>query len=576
MAVFTIEWCRIEGSVIPDLGKQYGTFAHLPATTKVLYGSPEIQLNNPTSIINGCVYKVVPVSEFGYTSITNIDENYGILLDKIDRYDKTVDLMDATNSAQYYYEPFTVEESCVIFHADSTKESFDHYAIIYIDTYATPEIVTVAASYVGPPIPVGETFSLDDLKLYAIYSDGNRAIIVDGYTTDPADRIITQLNSNVVKVIYESPTGTTFITSVIVQGVKNLQSIQVLYDGPSVAFGNEALRKYFVVIAHYSDGSSGTVTDFTFPDGNIVSETNSGAIVVYYKGFYATVVVPTYDVSSSRLIAYYNGPNVEIDHDFNIGYCNIKIYYKSNDEVNTYYEDVDPTLCIFAPMTIEHEGVNYIEVQYTGKLGPVNTKMIVIGIKPIVTLNFIEAEYTGPEVVQGKSFSPERVICKAHYSDGSVVVVRNFSINSNVIEFVGLNEYEVSYKEDGVIFTATIGVIGLEKDSTTENNYNPIYLQNNYPEATRQNNRYRGPAEAYKHDNVDMMIFENVKTLYELFANIEQDFHKLAESVGNGNSIRVQTLNSVSYIEDHTTLWLQDKRFTTGKYQLETEETDEQ
>ena len=575
MAVFTIEWCRIEGSVIPDLGKQYGTFSHLPATTKVLYGAPEIQINNPTNIINGCVYKVVPISEFGYTSIPSIDESYGILLNKISEYDKTVNLMDDTNSAQYYYEPFTVEESCVIFHADSTKESFDRYAIIYIDEYATPEIVTIGASYKGPAIPVGETFSLDDIELYAVYSDGNRAIIKDGYITDPADRIITQLNSNVVKITYESPTGTTFITSIIIQGVKNLQSIEVLYDGPSVAFGNEALRKYFVVIAHYSDGSSGTVTSFTFPDGNIVSETNAGVIAIYYKGFYATVVVPTYDVSSSRLIAYYNGPNVEIEHDFNINYCNIKIYYKSNDEVNTYYEDVDPALCIFAPMTIEHEGVNYIEVQYTGKLGPVNTKMVVIGIKPKVVLNFIEAEDTGPEIVQGKSFSPERVICKAHYSDGSVVVVKNFSINSNVIEFVGLNEYEVTYKEDGTIVTTTIGVIGLEKDSTTETNYTPIYLQNNYPEATRLNNRYRGPAEAYKHNDTDMMIFENIKTLYELFAYIEQDFNRLAETIGNSNSVKVRTLNNVSYIENQTTTWLQDRRFTTGKYQLETEENNE-
>ena len=572
MAIFTIEWCRIEGTVIPDLGKQYGTFLHLPATTKIMYGTPEIQLNNPTSIINGCVYKVVPISEFGYNTILDIDTSYGILLNKIADYDKTIDLMDPVNSAQYYYEPFTVSESCVIFHADSTKTSFDHYSIIYVDEFATPEIVTITAAYKGPGIPVGETFSLDDIALYAIYADGNRVLIVDSYEVDPVDRIITQLNSNVVKISYTTPTGTTFITSIIIQGVKNLQSIQVLYDGPSVAFGNEALRKYFVVTAYYSDGSSGTVTDFTFPDGNIVSETNSGVITVYYKGFYATVVVPTYDVSSSRLIAYYNGPNVEIDHDFNIGYCNIKIYYKSNDEVNTYYEDVDHTLCVFAPMTIQHEGINYVEVQYTGKLGPVSTKMIVIGIKPRVVLNFIEAEYTGPEIVQGKSFSPERVICKAHYSDGSVVVVRNFSINSNVIEFVGLNEYEVSYKEDGVIVTTTIGVMGLEKDSTTGTNYTPIYLQNNYPEATRLNNRYRGPAEAYKHNDVDMMIFENIKTLYELFACIEQDFCKLVETIGNGNSVRVKTLNHVSYIDNQTTAWMHDKRFTTGKYQLEMEE----
>ena len=36
--------------------------------------------------------------------------------------------------------------------------------------------------------------------------------------------------------------------------------------------------------------------------------------------------------------------------------------------------------------------------------------MIVIGIRPEVTLNFIEAEYTGPSIMQGKLYSLEKVI----------------------------------------------------------------------------------------------------------------------------------------------------------------------
>lgn len=563
-----IQWCRVEGTPIPDLNKEYGSFAHLPANTKVYYGAPEIQILNPTSIVNGCVYKVVKISEFGYNTILEIDANYAALNTKISAYDKTIDISDDENSAQYYYEPFTVEESCVIFHADSTKSKFDKYAIIYIDKFATPEIITVVANYTGPGVPVGEKFDLKYMEVFAVYSDGNRALIKQGYTFEPADQIITQLKSNVIKIIYVSPTGTTFVTSAIVQGIKNLQGIKAMYDGPSVAYGNEALRKYFVVVAEYSDGSSATVTEFTFPDGNIVSQTNSGVITIYYKGFYTTVVVPTYDVSSSRLIAYYNGPNVEVGHDFDKKYAKIKIYYKANDDINTYYEDIDPNLCVFSTTTIDHEGVNHILVQYTGKAGPVSTTMIVIGIRPEVTLNFIEAEYTGQPIAQGKAFSIERVICKAHYSNGAVVVVRNFTINSNVVNLIGINEYTATYKEKDTTVTTTFTVIGLENDTTTEDGYSPIYLQNNYPEATRMNNRYRGPAEGYKHEDIDRMMFENVQSLYSLFANIEQDFNKLVEKVNGDNNIKTKTLNTVSQIEDQTAKWLTDKRFSTGKYVL--------
>lgn len=566
MAVFTIGWCRVEGMPIPDLEKEYGTFTNLPSGQKVFYGTPEIQINNPISIVNGCVYKIVPLTEFGYSTILEVDANFATLQNKIQTYDKTI---DTDHGSIYYWEPFTVNESCVIYHADSTKKTFDNAALILIDQHATPEIIAITGSYKGGGVPVGEAFDTKMLELYVIYADGNKAHLLDNYTTDPADKIITVVGSNVVKINYITPTGKALTTTVIVEGIKNLQGITALYDGPHVGFGNEALRKYFIVVAQYSDGSSATVTDFSFPSGNIVSETNGGVLKIYYKGFYTNVTVPTYAVSTSRLMAYYNGPNVEVGHDFDIKYCKIKIYYASADGLHDRYEDIDPSLCTFSTTMIDHEGVNQITVQYVGQAGPVNTVMVVIGIKPETVLTFIEAQYTGPEIVVGKSYSAERIICKAHYSNGSIVQIRNFSLNSNVVQYVGPNEYTVTYKEKDTTVSTTVTIIGLPKDSTTESGYSPVSLQNNYPEATRLNNRYRGPVEARKHDNVDKMIQENLLALYNIFANIEQNFNELVESVNGNNSIKVRTLNEIQHIEDTQYKWMHDKRFAEGKYKQE-------
>lgn len=566
MAVFTIGWCRVEGMPIPDLEKEYGTFTNLPSGQKVFYGTPEIQINNPISIVNGCVYKIVPLTEFGYSSVLEVDANFATLQNQLQTYDKTV---DTDHGSIYYWEPFTVDESCVIYHADSTKKTFDNVALILIDQHATPEIIAITGSYKGGGVPVGEEFDTKMLELYAIYADGNKARLLDNYTTDPADKIITVVGSNVVKINYTTPTGKALTTTVIIEGIKNLQGITALYDGPHVGFGNEALRKYFIVVAQYSDGSSATVTDFSFPSGNIVSETNGGVLQIYYKGFYTNVTVPTYAVSTSRLMAYYNGPNVEVGHDFDIKYCKIKIYYASADGLHDRYEDIDPSLCTFSTTMIDHEGVNQITVQYVGQAGPVNTVMVVIGIKPETVLTFIEAQYTGPEIVVGKSYSAERVICKAHYSNGSIVQIRNFSLNSNVVQYIGPNEYTVTYKEKDTTVTTTVTVVGLPKDSTTESGYSPVSLQNNYPEATRLNNRYRGPVEARKHDNVDKMIQENLLALYNIFANIEQNFNELVESVNGNNSIKVRTLNEVQHIEDTQYKWMHDERFAEGKYKQE-------
>ena len=217
-------WCRIEGMVIPDLKETYGgPFTSIPDNTNIYYGAPEVQIFNKYSLVNGIVYKVVPISELsGFTTIQMIDSGYVKLQNDIAVYNKTVDISDAVNSAQYYYEPFVVDESSVIFYADSTKTKFDKFAIIYVDKYATPSIVTVSAKYIGNPVPVGDKFSLDDIRLHVIYADGNMALVKEGFTVEPEDRIITHLNSNIVKVKYVTPKNIEYVTQVAIEGVRNL------------------------------------------------------------------------------------------------------------------------------------------------------------------------------------------------------------------------------------------------------------------------------------------------------------------------------------------------------------------
>lgn len=566
MALFTDGWVRIEGNVIPDLNSQYGSFSHLSPGIKIFYGQPEIQLFNKTNAIHGVVYKVVPLSEFGYNTIQEIDSNYPVVTSDINSFDNTVDISDAENSAQFYYNPFVLLESSVIYYGDSTVKMFDHKALVLVDKYATPNIVTIAAQYKGKPVPIGDKFSLDDIQVFAVYSDGNKALIHEGYTVNPADKIITSLGSNVIIITYVTPNGEMYKAQIAIEGTRKLVGISAIYDGPKVAIGQEVQRKFIIVVAEYSDGSTATITDYTFPSGKKVTEANGGVLTIFYN-FYTELIVDTYTVTSSRLIAYYNGPNVEVGHNFNTDYVKVKIYYQSSDAFNSYYEDVNPSDCTFSNTMIDHEGITQVLVQYTSKTGLISTYMIVSGILPVVKLNFIEAQYTGPDIIVGSAFSTERLIVKAHYSDGSIVTVKNgFILYDNIVHFIGNNEFRVSFKDKDNTVETTFSVNGLEKDSTTDNNYYPISLQNNYPEATRFNNRYRGPAEGIKHNNINMMIFANIQTLYDLYANIEQNFNQLIDACNGANSIRIKSLNDILKIEDTTKALLTDERFSTGYY----------
>ena len=572
MAIYTYNWCKIEGTIIKDTGKVYSNgLKNIPSSIKIFYGIPELTIENPYSTTDGVHYKIIPLTSFNsaYNTIPDIDANYDAIQKDIKDQWATISPADGT---KYYHKPEGLLESCVIYHGDSSHTTYDYASLVLIDTtYVGPEIIAIKADYIGPGVPVGEEFDINYFKVYAIYEDGNSRLVAPGdFAVEPVDQKVTVLGSNVVTVKYKRPDDTIITDTCVVEGVKNLSHITGLWDanGPIVSINTEAERKWFVITAHYTDGSSVTVGEFTFPNGNIVTHANGALIDIYYKGCTCQVLVPTYEPVSSRLIAYYNGPNIEVGKSFDITKCTVKIYYGSVDDLYTRYEIVNVNDCTFSHTTISHEGNNQITVSYTGELGVVSTTLIVIGIKPEKTLNFIEAEYTGPNIVVGKAYNPEKVVCKAHYSDGSIIVVKNFTLGDTVVHLVGVNEYSVSFtdqKTDHTCFT-TITVTGVAPDSTTENGYTPFALPNFYPEATYYNNRYRGPAEAYKRHNFSQFLYDNINAINTIFQNIEKDFNALNEKINNNDAVKVKVFNDIKVIQDNVNTWYNDDRFTTGYF----------
>lgn len=581
MATVAYGWCRVEGATVTNTQKAYGYTLTSPiGSESIFYGRPSIQIYNKTSTILGVTYKVVPIEEItGYATIKDIDANYTAFQSAIANYDKTINTGDATNAAQLYYKEFAIDKPSVIFYDDTTQGQFRYYAIVYVDADLAPPILAITAKYIGNPIPVDLEFNTDDLRIYAEYEDGSVDRVLDGYTIDPSDITIKKVGVNVFKILFVTNAGDTLTSQVGIQGIKRLTGIQGKYDGPSLYQGQTVERRYLIVTALYSDGSSGTVTSYGFPNGNILGKLPS--IEISYNGERCFVDIPTYAISTSRLVAYYTGPNIEVDdknpNTFDTTKTNIRIHYQSIDSSLGGWETIDSSLCTFTPNVIEHEGINNILVQYVGKNGPVSCYMMVIGFKPNVIMTALTAEYTGPEIVQDKTYSQERLIVKAYYSDGTVVTIKNgYLVNSNIVKNIGINTFTVTYTDrpssgDDVTLTATFDVIGLEKDTTTDTTYSPISLLNNYPEATRYNNRYRGPAEAEKHHNTNKMIFENIKELYKIFRDIEQSFNDVINSVGNESAIKYLSLNQINRLHDTVTIIMTDKRFSSGKYLKEEE-----
>lgn len=574
MATIPYGWCRVEGAVVKDTSKAYGYALTSPiASDTIFYGRPSIQIYNRESTVLGVAYKVVSVRELaGYASVKDIDENYGSFQTALDNYDRTINIGDATNAAQLYYEEFAIEESSVIFYDNSTRGEFRYHCVIYVDKDLAPPIIRITAKYVGPPVAVDLAFDTDDLRVYADFEDGNTERVITGYTIDPANRIITKVGTNIFNIGFTDNTGYDFPPApVSVQGVKRLVGIYGVYDGPSLYKGQTVERRYLTIVAQFSDGSSSTVTSYGFPNGNILG--NSSSIAIAYNGQRCNVEIPTYAISTSRLVAFYTGPNIEVDsknpQEFDPANTKIQIYYKSADELYSNWETVDYTLCTFTPLTVDHEGINYITVQFVGRSGPVSCQMMVIGIKPEVTMTKLSAVYNGPAVVQGSFYSLERVSVKAYYSDGTSSIIRNgFTCDRYIVEEVGLNAFLCRYTHrsssgNDITLESTFTVVGLERDDTTETGYSPVSLDNHYPEATRFNNRFRGPAESIKHRHINDMIYENIVELYKIFAGIEASYNNLVSAVEGVNSVKYMSLDQIGTINEQVKEIMTNPKFIT-------------
>lgn len=582
--VRTSGWCRVEGCEISNLNREYGVLHNIPNNEQhIYYGHPEIQIENPYSTIHSTVYCVKPIdTTFGYSKINDIDDNWNQFVSNIQTWMDShyVDTSDPDTGYYYVGKPFNVSKSSIIFYDDSSKSStagarYNYYSIVLVDEHAVANVINITAKYKGDAIPVGEELNTNQLEVVAQYDNGNEVKIDNHngsapYTLEPADKIVTQLGANVFEVYYIDPEGDVNKTTFTVQGIRNLQSIAGYWDGGLVAYGKEAQKKFFVVIGHYSDDTESTITDFEFPNGNIVTETNDGLIDIFYKGRTCQIQVTPFKVKLSRLIAYYNGPQVEVNHNFQKSYVQVKIYYSAENNVgNSYYETVDIENCEISDTLVSKEGVNTYDISYEGQLGTITTSFTVVGFVPDLKPTDMQVTYTGPGIYQGKTFDLERVICNIYYNDGTIKTVKDFVVSTNIIHNVGPNVITVTYNENSTTLTEEIIVNGLENDSTTGNNIFPTSLNNNYPRATILNNRYRGPAEGIKTNNYARMIIKNIQELYTLFTDIEKQYNQIISDTAGDASIKITALNNILFIQNQLDTILKDDHYTTGIYKSE-------
>lgn len=542
----TNNWYRLEGYIVPTTEYNYS----IPITNlngfDIWYTNVEVQLQNPSigNFIHGVNYKTRKFSDYGLKTIEEINNNFSTTLSLM------LSEMSNNEGALTYTEPFVVTESTVICFADSYDTKLSRYIVILKDDYLTSNITAITAQYDGPAVAMDETFNYSYLTVTGHFDDGHTSKFMEGtYSVTRSDGIstnrINKIGSNVFTATVKYGENI-WTASFIVIGVKRLVGIQARYDGPIVALNKKPKRKNIVVIANYSDGSASTVTDWTYSNGDTITNVNNGILTIYYQGFECTVEINHYDAYATQIKAFYNGPKVEVGNDFILNYLTVKIYYQDSTNTNSYWEELEQDYYTVDKQTILYEKDNIITVTYITNSGEVlTTNFIVEGFLPEKEISYITAEYSGPPIRKGKTYNPEKVICKAYWNNGNVSLIKDFTVTTTIVNNVGVNEITLNYKDNSCVFT----VIGVEPENTTETGYSPTEIDLLYPEATKLNHRRRGPMESSKFDDYNKFIYNNINTLFNIYNQLEKQYKQIYTDISSLKNTGTTTLNTCIIID---------------------------
>ena len=192
---------------------------------------------------------------------------------------------------------------------------------------------SVTAQYTGQAITVGGTLNKSDIAVTAHYSDNSSKPVTD-FTVGDIDTSTAGQKEVTVSYVEEGVTKTATVTVTVTEpeppAVK-LVSITADYSGGNIKVGGELDHADITVTAHYSDGSSNTVTNFSVGGFSSVQAGVCTVTVSYVEDDVtkeATVNITVVDDSQSVIV----NSNLSI-HFLELGnqYTGDSVYIKAGD-----------------------------------------------------------------------------------------------------------------------------------------------------------------------------------------------------------------------------------------------------
>lgn len=281
-----------------------------------------------------------------------------------------------------YSEP--IQNTDCIFNPDLViHEPYDNvYKVSWIDagdnewiaeyTVVGIAVIEVVAEYKGPAILLMDEYETADVFIYANISNG-RQISIHHTQCQFDDKLITWTGPNNKKhFIWTDPSHDTWNVQFIVPGLRRPLQLDVEYVGKMKYLDDKIDPSELLVTIHYLTDFFDEVKEILTAEWyweslNVINTDNDGWIKVGWQKDYvytviklsATTQVPYISLIKAKLIAWYEGPPIEVGNLFNKNHVVVYFCPPNQDRIRLHYYSEGIIMDI---SEITHVGDNWYEV----------------------------------------------------------------------------------------------------------------------------------------------------------------------------------------------------------------------
>ena len=280
-----------------------------------------------------------------------------------------------------------------IFYATELISNINYRLTSSFEVIGLRILLDIRATYIGPEVSVSDYADKQNIHVYIDVTNEQKTerqtikLKDDEYSLKDPGLFITNIGDNIRTIVYEDYKYHEEL-NITIPGIKKLINFNTEYIGPTRIIGEIVSKNEVIAYSTYLldiIGNTETIelssTKWDFYDYPIINDINKGFIRTKYLNttFISNITVPYEIITDLRLLSWYEGPPIQVNHLYNYDDVVVLLVYKNGNRRRLKPYDV-----IFSDQVVHINGWNFYTVYYKTDLIILKQWYAVPGYIPIV------------------------------------------------------------------------------------------------------------------------------------------------------------------------------------------------